>query len=85
MSKVRSLSIAICCLSLALVTACGASPPGQDRYVKIPQIEIKEIPINELESVKSKYNINIPFGDSAPAVSSMLLSSNLTFNTCRGM
>jgi hypothetical protein len=63
MSKVESLWIVICFLSLTFVASCVS---GQDNDIKIPDITEKEISSNEIDSVMSKYNTGNPFGDLKP-------------------
>lgn len=69
MCRARFLMLVVCVLGLIFVAACGGSLPSQDEYVKIPEIREQEISIDTLESVKSKYNIDIPFSVSAPGSS----------------
>jgi hypothetical protein len=66
MRKITYLSVTICFLSLIFVVSCTGSQLGSDDYVKIPLIRNKKISIEELDSVKTKYNIDIPLIDSAP-------------------
>jgi formylglycine-generating enzyme required for sulfatase activity len=59
MSKITSLSIVICFLSLTFVTSCGGSLPRRDEYVKILPMTDNVITYDEMKSVLSKHNIDI--------------------------
>ena len=65
MSRRTLISIVICVVCLALVASCGGLIPSPDAYISILPLRDRPISYDEMTSVLSKNNIEIPFYEPA--------------------
>jgi len=78
MSRRTSVSIAICMVCLVLVSSCGGLIPSPDAYISILPLRDRPISYDEMTSVLSKNNIEIPFYE--PAAGAFLYAVVIPFD-----